>query len=570
MKKRKGNWYAADFETNNINDKAASIWACGLMKIGYDEDFICFNEFGTFFEYIVKKLKNRDSVWFHNLKFDGSFILYELFKAGYKKVQCKIKDMPAKSFQAMISGMGQWYCITIKPNDKKIIYIKNSLNKLPFKLADIAKSLKMDELKGEIDYLEYREPGKHIITKEEYDYLRRDVKILMIALRDMYYNENLDGLTIGSDCMKEYKKLSESYYDIMFPDIDKYFKIFDQFYKGGLCIVNKNKASSGCVFDYNSMYPSMMHSLSGNEYPVGYPRYCKGAYKNNEDRPLYLQHIRANFEVKQNHIAFIQTDFFTYYKEDNAFIKSSEGEMIDLYLSSVDLEMFFLNYDVFEIEYVDYYDFEARIGLFDNYIDKWYNEKMISNDDPVRRLRAKLFLNNLGGKFGTSVDSSQYDVEGLNDNDELIMKQKDSTRNGVYIPVAIFMTAYARKELITAALKNIDHFCYCDTDSLHLDCDISEVKGLNIDPVALGAWKHESDFEEAVYVKQKTYAEKINKKWEYKAAGMTPELKDIMRIEDFHQGFSTKDNEYYNAVGVLKAKRVKGGTILKRADYSIS
>ena len=46
-------------------------------------------------------------------------------------------------------------------------------------------------------------------------------------------------------------------------------------YKGGWCYCCPNKAMmiyhNGCTMDVNSLYPSMMHSDSGNDYPVGKP-----------------------------------------------------------------------------------------------------------------------------------------------------------------------------------------------------------------------------------------------------------------------------------------------------------
>ena len=46
-------------------------------------------------------------------------------------------------------------------------------------------------------------------------------------------------------------------------------------------------------------------------------------------------------------------------------------EPTDLVLTSVDLELFFYNYDVNVIEWCDGYMMKGQIGMFDDYIDYW-------------------------------------------------------------------------------------------------------------------------------------------------------------------------------------------------------
>lgn len=79
-------------------------------------------------------------------------------------------------------------------------------------------------------------------------------------------------------------------------------------------------------------------------------------------------------------------------------------------------------------------------------------------------------------------------------------------RDGVYLPCGVFITSYARYKTITSAQSVYDRFIYADTDSLHLvgteipDC-------LDVDPVRLGAWKHESTFDHGKFLRAKTYVE---------------------------------------------------------------
>ena len=87
-------------------------------------------------------------------------------------------------------------------------------------------------------------------------------------------------------------------------------------------------------------------------------------------------------------------------------------------------------------------------------------------------------------------------------------------KDGIYLPIGAFITAYAREKTIrtSQAIKDYsinkygkDLYIYSDTDSIH--------SLLPIEPVRLGAWKHEGDFTKARFVRQKCYLEEIDRKY---------------------------------------------------------
>lgn len=54
----------------------------------------------------------------------------------------------------------------------------------------------------------------------------------------------------------------------------------------------------GKVYDVNSLYPSMMHSVSGNYYPYGRGQYCLGAppdHMNNKNDFIILFVVSFGF-----------------------------------------------------------------------------------------------------------------------------------------------------------------------------------------------------------------------------------------------------------------------------------
>lgn len=77
----------------------------------------------------------------------------------------------------------------------------------------------------------------------------------------------------------------------------------------------------------------------------------------------------------------------------------------------------------------------------------------------------------------------------------------------------------------------------------------------------MGAWKHESTFTRARFVRQKTYIEEINGKLEITCAGLPKNCYDYVNWDNFKQGFTCG--------GKLTFKHVKGGVILKETDFTI-
>ena len=82
----------------------------------------------------------------------------------------------------------------------------------------------------------------------------------------------------------------------------------------------------------------------------------------------------------------------------------------------------------------------------------------------------------------------------------------------IFIPIGSAITSYARRFTITAAQANYHGkdkagFIYADTDSIHCDIPLSELKGVPIHNTAFCNWKIESQWDKAIFVRQKTYME---------------------------------------------------------------
>lgn len=108
--------FTADFETVTWKDDETWVWAWATCEIGNEENLQIGNDIDSFIEY-CKKEKNA-TFWFHNLKFDGEFIIYWALTHGFKHVEKK-EDIKENTFTTLISDMGQFYTITLYYSKRK-------------------------------------------------------------------------------------------------------------------------------------------------------------------------------------------------------------------------------------------------------------------------------------------------------------------------------------------------------------------------------------------------------------------------------------------------------------------
>lgn len=551
--------FTADFETTT-DPLDCRVWACGLCSI--DESYTF--KYGNSLEWFINFAKSNigSTFYFHNLKFDGEFILCYLFEHGYKHVTDR-KKLKSKTFTTLISDKGQFYSLEIcfnKDEDKtEKITIYDSLKILPFSVDAVAKGFNLPISKLELNYDEKREEG-HILTQQEIDYLRNDVEIMARALLIMF-NQDLRQMTQGSNALYDYKKIvGKKSFIKWFPIPDYDFDI-RQSYKGGFTYCDPRRqgqeVGEGIVLDVNSLYPSVMYY---RPLPYGEGIFFDGKYKPDKLYNLYVQMFTCQFELKENYIPTIQLKNNLSFMP-TAYLSSSEDEEVTMCLTSVDLKLFFEHYHVYNITWHSGWKFKSTVGLFKEYIDKWNGVKMEStlNGNKAMRTLAKLMLNALYGKFALN-PNVQSKIPYY---DNGIIKYKlgeKETRNPIYIPVGTFITAWARHKTITSAQKVYDRFLYADTDSLHL-IGTEIPKDLEIDPVRLGAWKHESTFTRARFVRQKTYVEEIDGELNITCAGMPTQCYKHVTWDNFIAGSSFE--------GKLQITHVHGGIVLKDIDFTI-
>lgn len=554
-----------DFETTVYEGQTSTaVWASATVEIG-TEDVNIFHSIEETYDYLTT-LNRNVIIYYHNLKFDGDFWLnYLLYVKQFTQAYTGIsvspfsvkwqdkKEMCNSSVRYSISKMGQWYNIIFKVNGH-FIEIRDSLKLLPYSVERIGKSFGTKHKKLDMEYEGMRYPGCEI-TAKEMEYIANDVLVVKEALEIMF-KEGHDKLTIGSCCLAEYKSIckhstkNQLEYWEMFPDLYKQSIIPEDHtyqnagqwlrksYKGGWCYLVPGKANklyeNGITADVNSLYPSVMHSMSGNRYPVGKPCFWTGNFIPSEakrDNMYYFVRIKTRFYIKEGYLPCIQIKGNPFYPatkwldtsdvwdaEKGVYVShwtDKDGNLrntaVELTLTMTDFELIKEHYNLVDFQVIDGCYFYSQVGIFDEYIDKYAEIKKTSKG--AKREQAKLFLNNLYGKMASSPDSS-FKIASFEDAIMHFTQVHEEEKKPGYIAVGSAVTSYARNFTIRAAQKNFHGtdkpgFIYADTDSIHCDLPPEEIKGITVHPADFCCWKLEARWDKAIFVRQKTYIEHV-------------------------------------------------------------
>ena len=588
-------FYCADFETNVSRETIEKnpVWAWGICEINSD-DVQTGTSIETFFEFI-SQMKNNSIIYFHNLGFDGCFIIDFALRNGMQAVEKLTNESRNKQFSCL-RNKGKLYQIEFLFSNAKVKFW-DSYKKLPMSIKAMPKAFNFDmEIeKGEIDYNLYRSP-QHVLTNEEKKYLENDVLIDCKATSAAHgLGVNVNKMTLGSNAYADWQnrfveRFGENVFNKCFMEYTPTeWQLAHEAYRGGICTVNpkikgKLLLKGGRVYDVNSMYPSVMLNCA---LPFGRGKQFDG--KPEENNKLWIASFKAEFKLKKNAIAVFRPKHYIHKWRQGEYMENS-GEVIQVVLTSVDFETFQKHYDIDIKEWQGGFYYNSCVGMFEDYINYWGDLKVKAVEENNKSLKtvAKLMLNNLYGKFGQDVPET-HELPELNEDGVVTWgtvladipqdirvdpftgetENLGIFNNNKYCPMAAFITSYARAILCDAIRKAGKRFLYCDTDSIHVLNAEKEIDGLEVHPSKLGAWDLESIFFGARYWRPKAYQEYIyyhgtelleNPYWDLKLAGCpAAALKDIDPIEDFKIGSVFRPK--------LVPKHVKGGVILEDVGF---
>lgn len=437
-------------------------------------------------------------------------------------------------------------------------------------------------------------------------------------------------------------------------------------YHGGRCFIGKNfynmyhkdKFShhvkcNGSALDCNSLYP---YQLFEKYMPYGfYTEVSQEEFKNNKSKYLNEKFSFIKFrtfgevKLKENKFPMLRVTnkICEGYKGSECFInnfdKNKRITNMNLTLCSTDYKNFFDSYEVETCIAFKVLTFNKVKGLFNSFVSYFYEMKR--NSSGTQRLLAKLILNSSYGKMGTKPISNDINVvfneeTGIveynksyvcknNKNDENYYlsfdKEEVNSYNYIeevsileepfYMPVACCVTAEGRNDLKKQCeMIGLNHFLYCDTDSVHTDLPYSKLQEIcnNIHDKDIGKWALDSEYSEGIYLGSKRYAEKtrISKSknykldnfslyfWGIKCCGIPSKTRKKiayniddfnfckMKTSDFKKNLKNKnivpisnDYRYYNkltneivkgAFVVQKSREVKNGIVILDTPYLLT
>lgn len=365
------------------------------------------------------------------------------------------------------------------------------------------------------------------------------------------------------------------------PDYDAYVR---RAYKGGFTWVNPRYRGrvlgEGIVLDVNSLYPSIMAGVRGELLPYGDPRWFVGEPPASERYPLWVAHVTLDCTLKPDHVPCIQVKEGAYADrfDPTEYIEDTNGR-IERWVTSVDMALIRDQYDINYIEFHDGCLFRGSDRVARPFVENNMRVKAEARREgnEGRAFVAKRRMNSSYGKMGTNPVVRGKRPYLREDGSCGYADLEPEEREPIYIPYAVFVTAWGRDHTIRAAQHDFARFVYADTDSLHFVG--TEVPAeLDVDDVRLGAWALETHFTKAKFLRAKTYLEQVGDGPEAEVhvhcAGLPARCFDYDSDHDVPEGFQGHvDFENFEIGtrywGKLAQRHVPGGVVLEDSFFTV-
>ncbi|WAX06302.1 DNA polymerase [Bifidobacterium phage BD811P1] len=323
--------------------------------------------------------------------------------------------------------------------------------------------------------------------------LRENCRITMtdgqlLSILSAYEKRGLCRITAGGASMEAFAAGDFKWYGGKFPQLEPEDKrLLHEAYIGGFMSAKEGRYGRAIDIDCNSMYPSI---LRDEWLPWGLPEPYDGEYERDDDMPLHCDELVFRADLKPDGYPFLLDNRSVYGMNR---LTSTRG-YVRRVLSDIDQKLLEENYNVTVYERVRGWKFRRNKGFFRSFVDEWSGLKQRETGE-IRQM-AKLVMNALVGKMA----SLPKDVVMLPSSKDGVTVEWDiAHRDGSnlktdYLPIPIWVNAYARKKLMAVCRANADRLLYANTDGCMLAgwqtpacCDIH--------PTELGKWKVAAKYE---------------------------------------------------------------------------
>lgn len=560
------NEWVCDFETITDETKFFKKYKTTGLTYGYiesiefDELNYEFNTITQLFKFFMYK-KSDQIVYFHNLSFDGVFILDWLGKQHFKMSLDESIGGEHKTFRVHRTTGSKIYLIdvTIKNKWDKLINIHfrcsyQILQKSVDALGkDIGRDKYTDQQKNNPNF-HHREPQYDLkkFKKDNLDYCLyciNDVRIVKQCLKDFYltfyeflekhellkhFNQIKKCITTASLSLKLQVLMVEilGYEPLQTLYLNDYksWSIMNKFTNGGLTTYNfdyleKEKEGKGVIIDLKSAYPAIMYG----KVPVGQMLYEKPIdCEYCEFYEIYYEHIKA----KDHNIPLLKSWVVNDdHKEYDNY--SLERKQYTTYLLKEEMEMIEKLHTFKGKKIINTYYFKLDQYLNDFVENMFFYKEHFKKEKQLARSHAfKIAINAAYGIHAKRLDftsvkprnwinTTERDYE-INERIDLNAPDRHSyipnVKCDAYEPVnfekwgvyshkglANYITAMTRVKLMKGIWHfGVKNFVYSDTDSLFL-IDVDEQKVKDYCGENLGSWEIEKTYDKIVVLRAKLY-----------------------------------------------------------------
>lgn len=610
------NMFVADFETTDSQDvyKIDSVtgektynqkvWLAGHKNLSTMESeyFTSLDEFMD--DILARKNNTHREYGFHNLKFDGSFIIPWLFDNGFTVSLAKPQP---KQFSVLVDERNNWHNITIQVTNRRKVTLWDTVKLFPTALEYLPNiySTPTKKIREDQDFYTKERPEGYEPDERDLLYFENDLQVPAEAL-----NKHIELLGL------KFKKTQASQ---AFYNFEQEFKAWrwrfvaletelDEAvrpaYWGGIAYVPPHKAGKDFhdigVMDINSSYP---HKAAEMKLPYGPPVAEYGEGKHPDMSKFWVAEALVKFKLKsKDHVPCIPSKAISEGRplEIDKWVADSKG-IVKMSLSNIDYQTIALSYD-FEViswkwsvhwawkvhrEVAKFVVSRYETRLEYKALIKEEKKKSKPDQDKLKEWdtmqnRAKIDINSFYGKFGEEVlklGKTPHWEEDEDGNEEIRWKtdreDEASEYNRKFLPVAIAITAWGRQQLVKGANLLGEDFLYCDTDSLHyLKKGEHKLQTLDIDNSKLGAWSFDGDYTKGRYLRAKCYMEeKPDGTIEATVAGLPADKhtgqfskkRSVLNWDNFHIGLYIPEDK----TNKLRSVRTATGTKLVPVHFQI-
>lgn len=323
-----------------------------------------------------------------------------------------------------------------------------------------------------------------------------DTQLLNI-LRE-YDQRGLCKITAGGASVEAFASGEWRWFYDKFPQLkseDK--KSLHDAYIGGFMIAKEGMYGKAIDVDCNSMYPSI---LRDEWLPWGEPEPYEGKYEEDNDMPLHCDEITFRAELKPNGYPFLLDDRSVYGLNR---LTSTRG-YITRVLTDIDQQLLYDNYTVIVYRHVRGWKFRQSKGFFRSFVDEWGDLKQKATGE--KRQMAKLIMNALVGKMASLPKGAvmlPLSKDGITLDWDIAQREESNLKTD-YLPVPVWVNAYARKKLMTVCHANSDRLLYANTDGCILS-GWEPVRSCEIHPTELGKWKIAARYEKLTILGMNRY-----------------------------------------------------------------